>query len=61
MIGNGHPVPGTRYVILEEGDLNPETHTLDVKRYLVVKPNGDVEIDFDSLEAAFQYVLENCK
>lgn len=61
MIGNGHPVSDTGYVVLEDGELNPVTHTLDVQRYLLIKPNGDLEADFESLDAAFEYVQQHCK
>ena len=41
MIGNGYPHGKTGYVILEEGEINPSTLQLDVRHYLVIKPNGE--------------------
>ncbi|MAR92222.1 MAG: hypothetical protein SV765_14395 [Pseudomonadota bacterium] len=41
MIGNGYPYGSSGYVILEEGDINPATLQLDVRHYLVVKPDGE--------------------
>ena len=41
MIGNGYPWGSSGWVILEEGNLNPQTMQLDVSHYLVVKPSGE--------------------
>ena len=56
MIGNGHPYGKTGYVILEEGQINPQTWQLDVAHYLVVKPNGDPVSGHFSFSEAQSYI-----
>ena len=43
MIANGHPYGDKGYVILEEGEINPETYAFNVHHYLVVYPDGTQE------------------
>ena len=56
MIGNGFPFGSRGYVILEEGDINPKTLQLDVRHYLVVKPNGEQESGSFSFQQAQDYI-----
>lgn len=58
MIGNGYPCGKTGYVILEEGDINPSTLQLDVRHYLVVKPNGEQVSGSFSFPEAEQFIHE---
>ena len=58
MIGN--PIPwGTKgWVILEEGQLNPQTLHLDVSHYLVAMPSGNTVPGTFTLTEAKHYILE---
>ena len=58
MIGNGYPHGKTGYVILEEGEINPSTLQLDVRHYLVAKPNGEQVSGSFSFPDAQQFILE---
>lgn len=58
MIGNGHPYGTTGYIILEEGEINPATLQLDVRHYLVVKPNGEQVSGNFSFSEAQQFILQ---
>jgi len=58
MIGNGYPCGNKGYVILEEGEINPSTLQLDVRHYLVVKPNGEQVSGNFSFAEAEQFVRE---
>ena len=58
MIGNGNPYGTTGYVILEEGEINPATLQLDVRHYLVVKPNGEQVSGNFSFSEAQQFIQE---
>jgi|GEM_PF-359292 len=56
MIGNGHPYGSTGYVIVEEGEINPTTYRLEIKNYLVIRPDGDQVSGAFSLSAAREYI-----
>ena len=56
MIGNGYPHGKTGFVILEEGEINPSTLQLDVRHYLVVKPNGEQVSGSFSFAEAQQFI-----
>lgn len=58
MIGNGYPHGKTGYVILEEGEINPSTLQLDVRHYLVIKPNGEQVSGNFSFAEAQQFIQE---
>ncbi|MEE2731565.1 MAG: hypothetical protein VYA55_12155 [Pseudomonadota bacterium] len=58
MIGNGFPYGRTGYVILEEGEINPSTLQLDVRHYLVVRPNGEQVSGNFSFPEAQQFIQE---
>ncbi|RLT93525.1 hypothetical protein [Ketobacter sp.] len=58
MIGNGFPYGRTGYVILEEGEINPSTLQLDVRHYLVVRPNGEQVSGSFSFPEAQQFIRE---
>ena len=58
MIGN--PIPwGTKgWVILEEGNLNPQTLQLDVSHYLVAMPSGQTVAGTFSLQEAKNFISD---
>ena len=58
MIGN--PIPwGTKgWVILEEGNLNPQTLQLDVTHYLVAMPSGQTVSGIFTLVDAKKFIQE---
>ena len=43
MIANGYPYGGRGYVILEEGEINPDNYAFVVHHYLVSHPDGSQE------------------
>jgi len=58
MIGNAYPFRDTGFSILEEGDLNPATLSLDVKRYLVMDRQAK-QVEQFSTRAQAELFLEN--
>ena len=58
MIGN--PIPwGTKgWVILEEGNLNPQTLQLDVSHYLVAMPSGQTVSGTFTLAEAKKFIQD---
>ncbi len=58
MIGNGYPYGDTGFVILEEGEINPASLSLDVHHYLVVKPDGAQVSGCFSFVEAQDYIRE---
>ncbi len=58
MIGN--PIPWGRqgWVILEEGNLNPQTLQLDVTHYLVAMPSGQTVSGSFTLPEAQAYISD---
>ncbi len=43
MIANGYPYGDKGYVILEEGEINPESYGFVIHHYLVSHPDGSLE------------------
>ena len=41
MVGNGHQYLETGYSMLEEGDINAQSLSFELKRYLIVDPTGE--------------------
>lgn len=41
MVGDGHAYFDTGYSVLEEGDINPRSLCLEVRRFLIVDPDGE--------------------
>ena len=59
MIGNVFPWGETGYTILEEGELDPASHSLRVRHYLVADRQGEtLPQRFPSLEVARAYIEE---
>ena len=59
VIGNVTPWGDQGYTILEEGELNPGTHQLEVRHYLVADRSGEtLPQRFPSLEVARSYIEE---
>lgn len=58
MIGNPIPWGNGGWVILEEGNLNPQTLQLDVIHYLVAMPSGQTVEGTFTLDQAKAYILE---
>lgn len=59
VIGNVTPWGTQGYTILEEGELSPATHRLEVKHYLVADRSGEtLRQRFPSLEVARTYIDE---
>lgn len=53
MIGHAYPVADTGYSVLEEGQLNPSTLSLEVTAYRIATPRGDLlEASYSSLDEA---------
>lgn len=59
MIGNGEPWGNLGYVIVEEGDLDPVTFQLNVRHYLVVKPDGEPVSGTFSLREARDFIEQS--
>lgn len=58
MIGNPIPWGSRGWVILEEGNLNPQTFQLDVVHYLVAMPSGQTVEGTFTLDQAKAYILD---
>lgn len=56
MIGNSMAWGNQGWVILEEGNINPQTLALDVAHYLVVSPAGNPVPGTFSLEEAKAWI-----
>ncbi|MEY1661748.1 hypothetical protein [Isoalcanivorax beigongshangi] len=57
MIGNVYPWGQSGFTILEEGELDPATHSLRVRHYLVADRSGEpIDQLFPSLEVARAYI-----
>ncbi|PCI43281.1 MAG: hypothetical protein COB51_11755 [Moraxellaceae bacterium] len=41
MVGNGHPYLETGYSMLEEGEVNAQSLRFELRRYLIVDPDGE--------------------
>lgn len=61
MIGNAYPFGNTGFSILEEGDLNPATLSLDVNFYWVVDGQAKMLDKFSTEDEAERFLLDYFK